>query len=138
MKFVKFVKVAQINKLKFVYFLEVNMFKKIFIDLCNKKSESPSSVCRKVGITPATFSGWTETTIPRQATLQRIADYFGVTPEYLLGKTEEKGRPSAEILKRLDELDMEVLTVFSQLSEHGREEALSFARFLAQRKNKDN
>lgn len=64
------------------------MFKKIFIDLCNKKRESPSSVCRKVGITPATFSGWTEATIPRKATLQRIADYFGVTVNCLLGESD--------------------------------------------------
>ena len=69
------------------------MFKKIFIDLCNQKKESPSAVCRKVGITPATFSGWTDKTIPRQATLLRIADYFGVSVEYLLSDdadTEQK------------------------------------------------
>ena len=66
------------------------MFKKIFIDLCNKKRESPSSVCRKVGITPATFSGWTEATIPRKATLQRIADYFDVTVDYLLGEGDSQ------------------------------------------------
>lgn len=61
------------------------MFKNIFIKLCNKKNESPSAVCRKVGITPATFSGWSDNTIPRQATLLRIADYFGVSVDYLLG-----------------------------------------------------
>ena len=66
------------------------MFKKIFIDLCNRKNESPSSVCRKVGITPATFSGWTEKTVPRQATLQRIADYFGVTVDCLLGESDSQ------------------------------------------------
>ena len=65
------------------------MFKENFIQLCNKNGESPSSVCRKVGITPATFSCWTETSVPRQATLMRIADYFGVSVEYLLGN--EKG-----------------------------------------------
>lgn len=65
------------------------MFKKIFIDLCNKKGEAPSAVCRKVGITPATFSGWSEKTIPRQATLYRIADYFGVTVDYLLSDNTE-------------------------------------------------
>lgn len=61
------------------------MFKKIFIDLCNKNNESPSSVCRKINITPATYSCWTEESIPRRATLQRIADYFNVSIDYLLG-----------------------------------------------------
>lgn len=66
------------------------MFKKIFIDLCNQKKEAPSAVCKKVGITPATFSCWTDESVPRQATLQRIASYFNVTTDYLLGKEESK------------------------------------------------
>lgn len=68
------------------------MFKKIFIDLCNQKKESPSAVCRKVGITPATFSGWTDKTVPRQATLFRIAEYFGVTIDYLLSGSDDNGQ----------------------------------------------
>lgn len=65
------------------------MFKKIFIDLCNKNNESPSSVCRKINITPATYSCWTEDSIPRRATLQRIADYFNVSIDYLIGVDSE-------------------------------------------------
>ena len=66
------------------------MFKKIFIDLCNQNKESPSSVCKKVGIAPATFSCWTDKSVPRRATLQRISDYFGVSVDYLLGAEQEK------------------------------------------------
>jgi transcriptional regulator with XRE-family HTH domain len=72
------------------------MFKNIFIELCNKKGESPSSVCKKVNIAPATFSCWTPESVPRKATLMRIADYFGVSVDYLLGKTEQKEKPSPE------------------------------------------
>lgn len=74
------------------------MFKKIFIDLCNKNNESPSSVCRKINITPATFSCWTDESVPRRATLQRIADYFGVTVDYLLGNEEREIESNATIL----------------------------------------
>lgn len=75
------------------------MFKQNFINFCNKKGESPSFVCRQVGLAPATFSCWNENSIPRQATLQRIADYFGVTPEDLVGTTPRKksGVPAAKI-----------------------------------------
>ena len=66
------------------------MFKEKFIKLCNEKNESPSYVCSKVGITPATFSCWTESSKPRKATLMRIADYFGVTTDYLLSEDEKK------------------------------------------------
>lgn len=60
------------------------MFKKNFIKFCVSKGESPSSVCRKVGIAPATYSCWTEESVPRKTTLYKIADYLGVTVEQLL------------------------------------------------------
>jgi transcriptional regulator with XRE-family HTH domain len=60
------------------------MFKKNFIRLCSSVGESPSSVCKKIGITSAAFSQWDDKTIPRKVTQQRIADYFGITVEELL------------------------------------------------------
>ena len=63
------------------------MFKDIFIKLCNERGESPSFACRQIGIAPATFSGWTNSTVPRKATLLKMADYFGVSVDYLLGNT---------------------------------------------------
>lgn len=54
------------------------MFKEIFEKLCAEKGESPSAVCQKVGLSNAAYSAWTENSIPRKATLKKIADYFGV------------------------------------------------------------
>lgn len=65
------------------------MFKKIFIKLCSEKGESPSSVCSKIGISPAAFSQWSDDTVPRKVTQQRAADYFGVSVDYLLGKESD-------------------------------------------------
>ena len=70
------------------------MFKKNFIKLCSSRGESPSSVCKKIGISAAAFSQWDDKTIPRKVTQQRTADYFGVSVDYLLGKEEEK-KPTA-------------------------------------------
>ncbi|MBR2388086.1 MAG: helix-turn-helix transcriptional regulator [Clostridia bacterium] len=75
------------------------MFKKIFVDLCIKKNEAPTSVLKKLGLTNATYSKWTETSIPRETTLKKISDYFGVSIEYLKG--EEKAseqQPNAIVL----------------------------------------
>jgi transcriptional regulator with XRE-family HTH domain len=85
------------------------MFKENFIRLCNQKGESPSSVCRAVGIAPATFSCWTEESVPRKATLMRIADYLGVTVDDLL--KEEKAPPAeADEADELTELLQELKT----------------------------
>ena len=70
------------------------MFKENFIKLCSQKGESPSAVCKSVGITPAAFSQWNSHTVPRKVTLQKIADHFNVSVEYLLGKEE----PQKEIV----------------------------------------
>lgn len=64
------------------------MFKQNFINLCNLKGVSPTSVCLSIGLSNAAFSNWTDETVPRMTTLQKIANYFGVTVDYLLGKTD--------------------------------------------------
>ena len=74
------------------------MFKKNFINLCNKKGVSPSNVCRQVGIAPATYSCWTAESVPRKATLMRIADYFGVTVESLLSDAEAPEKAPSKVL----------------------------------------
>ena len=65
------------------------MFKENFIRLCNERGEFPTDVCKKIGITPSAFSKWTDESVPRKATLMRIADYFGVSTTYLLGASDE-------------------------------------------------
>ena len=102
------------------------MFKENFIKLCNQKKESPSFVCKKVGITPATFSGWNENSIPRRATLQRIADYFGVSIDYLLRETEGQepllflDAPDVRPDDALDAYEQKLIQMFRQTSIDGK------------------
>lgn len=76
------------------------MFKKNFIDLCNKKKIAPTAACKELGLSAATFSCWTDQSVPRRATLQRMAEYFGVPisdlvdgPSIATIAREEKGAP---------------------------------------------
>lgn len=92
------------------------MFKQRFIRLCNDKGVSPSAACAAIGLSNATFSCWTETSVPRRATLQRIADYFGTTVAYLTGVVDDPdpialvdpGKKAPPIIEKIDEamLDM--------------------------------
>ena len=65
-------------------------FKQKFIELCNENGVSPSKVCAKIGITPASYSCWTDKSVPRKTTLMKTSAYFGVTVDYLLGNTDIK------------------------------------------------
>lgn len=70
------------------------MFKENFERLCNTIGKSPTAVCVEIGLAHSVYSLWTEKTVPRRATLIKIADYFGVTPESLVAENEQKKSPS--------------------------------------------
>lgn len=109
------------------------MFKEIFIRLCNEKGITPSKACRDVKIAPATFSCWDENSVPRQATLLRIADYFGVTVDYLLGKDQEK-KPSET--EGLEAIRVALFGGDAEVTPEMWEEVKQFARFVASKREK--
>ena len=58
---------------------------KIFEALCNEHGVTPYRVCKDTGITTATISNWKAGRyVPKADKLQKIADYFGVSIEYLM------------------------------------------------------
>ena len=65
------------------------MFKKRFIELCEERGVTPTSVCKSIGLSNSAFSAWSDTSLPRNSTVKKIADHFGVTPEYFTSDREE-------------------------------------------------
>lgn len=88
------------------------MFKNNFIKFCNLNNESPSAVCRKIGIAPATFSCWTDESVPRKATLMKIADYFGITVEELLREDEPPRRVPDDKLFVLERQNVHMIPLY--------------------------
>lgn len=60
------------------------MFKKNFDRICVDKGEKPTIVVRDIGLSASTYTHWTDDTVPRKATLQKLADRLGVTVSDLL------------------------------------------------------
>lgn len=73
------------------------MFWDNFVILCNKKGKSPNGACAELGFSKNTATKWKHGSVPYDTTLQKIADYFGVTVEYLRGNEKQttKKPPSA-------------------------------------------
>lgn len=67
------------------------MFWKKFILLCNANQVSPNAVCAKLGLSTAIATKWKAGATPRDATLQKIADYFNIPLESLLSDDCEAG-----------------------------------------------
>ena len=60
------------------------MFYINYVALCNKIGKSPSAVAEEMGFMRSVVTRWS-----RQATLQKVADYFGITVDELLGKEKQ-------------------------------------------------
>ena len=77
----------------------------IFEQLCEEKGVTAYRVCKSTGITTATISNWKAGRYtPKQEKMQKIADYFDVSLEYLMtGK--ESDRKESELTSR-DERDI--------------------------------
>lgn len=67
---------------------EIEMFFEIFLELCQKRGKSPSAVAKDLKIASGTVTEWKKGRIPQNATLLKLADYFGASVDYLLGKED--------------------------------------------------
>ena len=72
------------NKEVFIVFFD------IFKELCNNIGSTPTSVIKQLGLSTSKITAWKNGSSPKSETLHKIADYFEVTTDYLLGKTNIK------------------------------------------------
>lgn len=81
------------------------MFWDNFIELCVKNNVKPNPVAKSLGISSGSVTNWKKGVAPNSTTLKKIADYFGVSVDYLLGK-ESTAQPSEhdELNEYLEEI----------------------------------
>lgn len=66
------------------------MFFDIFSALCEQEGVSKNAVATKIGLSNSTVTKWKKTSAtPESATLAKIASYFDVSIDFLLGNTPE-------------------------------------------------
>ena len=64
------------------------VFKKIS-ELCKEKGVSIAKLEKETGISNGTIGKWSKSS-PTAEKLERVADFFGVSVDYLLGRSEKK------------------------------------------------
>ena len=71
----------------------------IFEELCKLNNVTPYKIWKETGISRSTFSDWKSgKSTPKQDKLAKIADYFGVTVDYLMtGKELTYGKWDDEV-----------------------------------------
>lgn len=107
------------------------MFWKNFYSLCEDNNEKPLNVVTKLSIGHGSITKWKNGAVPNGKNLQKIADYFGVTVDYLL--TGQKEKPTANSELSNDEM----FTLYQSLPPELQKQAEDYLRFLAA-KHKDS
>ena len=130
------------------------MFWEKFVSLCAEKGISPNGACAELGLSNATATKWKNGAIPRNTTLKKVADYFGVSTSYLLGTTDEPSEVlSAQVISNLaagmqqvvDELDKKkkpvlglnpiLSSLIDSMSKEELEDLERYAEFILSKKN---
>ena len=96
------------------------MYYEKFRILCQMRNIRPSVVSKATGISTATLSSWKKGSYtPKQDKLQKIADYFGVTLEYLMDKDDA-----------IYSEDQHLLDLYHSLNDSGKEKVLDYIALL--------
>lgn len=95
--------------------------------LLNEKGISINKMLCDLNLGKGTFATWKKRgTIPKGDILQKIADYFDVSVDYLLGNTAEQE-------KDLSEDERELLGLLRQLSDDDLTTALKLVKLMAEK-----
>lgn len=99
------------------------MFWSRFYELCKSIDKTPFYVCKKLGFSNAASTHWKSGNIPNGEALIKISDFFGVSIDYLLGKTDIK-KPAKIHCAEDDAKIKKILDCYKILNESGRQKAV--------------
>ena len=111
------------------------MFFDRFKQLCDEKGISIYKAATEIGLNRAAANKWKAGSIPNGQTLTKLADYFGVTNDYLLGKETEKAPTAAgERSVSDDELKFALWGDCEDISDDDLADVRRYAAFVRERK----
>lgn len=106
---------------------DTKTFYEIFDDLCDSKGVSNWSACKEAGLNGSSYSKWHKSS-PGYKTINKLAQYFDVSVDYLLGKNENDDISPKNSTLTADEI--EILTDFRRLSPTGKRFAIERVQHL--------
>lgn len=106
------------------------MFYDVYVNLCRNVGKKPSVVAAELGINKSNVSNWKNNGYtPRGEALQKIADYFKVTTDYLL--TGEEKEKAADPKAGGDDESMEdIIPGYDSLTEENKDRLRDYAELL--------
>lgn len=101
------------------------MFYDNYIRLCNAINKAPSAVALEIGIAKPTVNRWKNGSTPTDATLAKIAEYFGVSKEDLI---EEETKKALTPKGERDYSDLELIEAVMRANDQQKEAIRMFLK----------
>lgn len=93
------------------------MFYDNYVRLCNQIGKSPSAVAQEIGFAKPTVTRWKKDGGVSDATLFKVADYFGVSVDDLRGDVKEQQKKPAPEKGEREYSDQVLLDAFNRADE---------------------
>ena len=105
----------------------------IFAKLLKEKGVTPYQVHKATGVAQSSLSDWKNgKSKPKYEKMAAIADYFGVSVDYLLGREEKKAPVQMD---EGDELDRQIMDLFKQLTPEDKQKIIDFTAWSIERQD---
>lgn len=104
------------------------MFWDNFLAECAKKGKSPAVVAEELGFSNSATTCWKNGSLPRMSSRKKIADYFGITVEELMGTKKE---PAG--MGELDDVKKQVVELMDDMSQEEINALFTFLKFKAKK-----
>ena len=109
------------------------MFFNRFRTLCEQKHVSVYRACTDIGLNRSAVAKWKNGGKPNGSTAAKLAEYFGVTTDYLLGQSEESA-PAGKTRAVSDaEIKFALFGGDGEITDAMFDEVKQFAAFIKQR-----
>lgn len=89
------------------------MFWENFVMLCASHNTTPTAVVAALNIAGGSVTKWKNGSAPRDTTIRKVADYFGVSAEDLVSEQKEKQPTQSE----LSEKQKRLITIIEGMSD---------------------
>ena len=100
-------------------------------ELRKERGLTQKEVLEACGLNKNSFGLWKDGRVPIASTQKLLADYFGVSVSYLMGKTDTREEPTTN---KGDGLSQEFTSLYCQLTPEQREIVLAAMREFAKEK----
>ena len=110
------------------------MFWERFVTECERIGKKPNSIREELSVSSSTLTKWKNGVMPTSRSLNKVASYFGVTSDYLLGKTDQRTVPD----QQLEGINFALSGEIRDMSENEKQDLLDYIRFKKSQRGKRN